>query len=78
MKPQHDSPPLQKQPTIETLGGLVTCHRCQAKSKHTGEQCRKAAMKGKNVCRTHGGASTGARTEKGRARCAAAKIVHGQ
>ncbi len=35
-------------------------------------------MKGKAVCRTHGGASTGPRTPEGRARCAAAKTVHGQ
>ena len=76
--PQHDSPPLQKHPTIETLGGLITCRRCQAKSKHTGKQCRKAAMKGKAVCRTHGGASTGPKTAEGRKRCAAARTTHGQ
>jgi hypothetical protein len=35
-------------------------------------------MSGKNVCRFHGGRSTGPRTEAGRARCAAAKTVHGQ
>ena len=34
-------------------------------------------MKGKEVCRTHGGLSTGARTEEGKAKCAAAKTVHG-
>ena len=35
-------------------------------------------MSSKNVCRFHGGRSTGPRTEAGRARCAAAKTVHGQ
>ena len=34
-------------------------------------------MRGKNVCRTHGGASTGPRTEQGRAKCAEARIIHG-
>jgi len=31
--------------------------RCIAKSKHTGGQCKKAAMKGGRVCRAHGGAA---------------------
>lgn len=35
-------------------------------------------MRGKNVCRTHGGLSTGPKTLKGRKRCAAAKTVHGR
>ena len=35
-------------------------------------------MKGKQVCRTHGGASTGPKTKAGRARCAAAKTIHGR
>ena len=35
-------------------------------------------MKGKEVCRTHGGLSTGPKTKEGRARCAAAKTVHGR
>jgi hypothetical protein len=34
-------------------------------------------MSDKNVCRFHGGRSAGPRTESGRARCAAAKTVHG-
>ncbi len=51
--------------------------RCQAKSKRSGVQCRKPAMRGKRVCRTHGGASTGAKTQQGRERCAQAKTAHG-
>ena len=34
-------------------------------------------MRGKNVCRIHGGLSTGPRTTEGRKRCAAAKRIHG-
>ena len=33
--------------------------QCQAKSKSSGGQCRRSAVKGKRVCRVHGGASTG-------------------
>lgn len=60
------------------LFGLVcAARRCAARSKRSGTQCGKAAMKDKLVCRAHGGASTGPRTAEGRARCSAAKIVHG-
>lgn len=31
--------------------------QCKAQSKSTGEQCRKAAMTGQLVCRSHGGAA---------------------
>lgn len=33
--------------------------QCTAKSKRSGEQCKNAAMAGKNVCRMHGGKSLG-------------------
>ncbi len=56
-------------------GGIIRCLQCQAKSKRTGQQCRAAAMKGKRVCRAHGGLSTGPRTPEGRARCG--RTVHG-
>jgi hypothetical protein len=62
---------------LETAGGRIRCLRCRAKSKRTGNQCGSPAMNGKSVCATHGGRSTGARTAEGRARCAAAKTVHG-
>jgi hypothetical protein len=52
-------------------------HRSE-QSKRSGEQCRKAAMKDKRVCRAHGGASTGPRSAEGRARCAKAKTIHGR
>lgn len=35
-------------------------------------------MKGKNVCKTHGGRSTGPKTEAGRQLCAQAKTIHGR
>lgn len=34
---------------------------CSATSKRSGEMCRAPAMKGQNVCRLHGGASSQAR-----------------
>ena len=35
-------------------------------------------MKGKDVCRTHGGLTKGCKTEAGRQRCAEAKTIHGR
>ena len=64
--------------TLTTLGGRVTCQRCQAKSKRTKLQCAAPALKGKRVCKTHGGRSTGPKTEAGRQRCAEAKTIHGR
>jgi hypothetical protein len=58
--------------------GSTTVLRCQARSKRSGLQCCKSAMVGKNVCRTHGGASTGPRTPAGRQICADARTVHGR
>ena len=63
-------------PYIVTFGIVVA--RCKAKSKRSGNQCLKAAMRGKAVCRTHGGASTGPRTPSGRQKCAEVKTIHGR
>jgi hypothetical protein len=63
--------------TMSTAGGRIICKQCQATSKRTRLQCQAPAVKGKNVCRTHGGLSTGPKTEQGRQRCAEAKTVHG-
>lgn len=60
------------------VGGRIRCPRCQALCKATRLQCRKAAVKGKRVCRSHGGRSTGPRTAEGRARAGAALRVHGR
>jgi len=62
---------------LETTGGRIRCLRCRTKSKRTGVQCQAPAMASRFVCKTHGGKSTGPRTPEGRARCAAAKTVHG-
>jgi hypothetical protein len=63
------------EPFTTSFGAVAA--RCQAKSKRSGDQCRKPAMRGKAVCRTHGGASTGPKTQHGRERCAQAKTIHG-
>ena len=39
------------QKTVTIAAGRITAPRCQAKAKHSQEQCRKAAMRGKRVCR---------------------------
>jgi hypothetical protein len=67
---------LHLEQTIATLGGRVTCQRCQAKSKRTQLQCAAPALKGKRVCKTHGGRSTGPKTQAGRQRCAEAKTTY--
>ena len=69
---------LHLEQTLNTLGGRITCHRCQAKSNRTTLQCAAPALKGKRVCKTHGGRSTGPKTEAGRKRCGADKLVHGR
>ena len=68
----------EKEPFILTLGGRIRCPRCQAKSKRSQQQCRSPAIRGKRVCRIHGGRSTGPRTQQGRNLCGAAKTVHGR
>lgn len=62
---------------VTLFGQDTLAPRCQAKSKRSKQQCRKASMTRKNVCRVHGGLSTGPQTEQGRKRCAAAKTLHG-
>ncbi len=52
--------------------------RCQAKSKRTGKQCGNWAMKGKRVCRNHGGLSTGPKTETGRENIQLAQLETGE
>ena len=63
---------------LNTAGGKITCPRCQAMSKRTGEQCGAPAERGKRVCRFHGALSTGAKTEAGRQRIVAALTKHGR
>lgn len=61
-----------------TLGGRICCTQCSATSKRTKNRCGSPAMRGKKVCRMHGGKSTGPKTEAGRKRCAEAKTIHGK
>jgi hypothetical protein len=63
---------------LVTAGGKVVCARCTAKSKRSGEQCKKPAMRGKAVCDFHGGRSTGPKTEAGKARQRAAVTKTGE
>jgi len=63
---------------FSTLGGRVTCIQCNALSKRSKTRCRAPAIKGKIMCRFHGGRSTGPRTAEGRARISAANTVDGR
>jgi hypothetical protein len=66
-----------REPFMTLASGRIRCSRCQALSKRTKRQCGAPAIKGKRVCRFHGGKSTGPMTEEGRKRCGIAKTVHG-
>ena len=57
--------------------GRIRCSRCQALSKRTKRQCGAPTVRGKRVCRFHGGKSTGPKTKEGRKRCGIAKTMHG-
>ncbi len=61
-----------------TAGGRICCGQCSAKSKRTGLQCRAPAIKGQTKCKSHGGRSSGPKTQTGKKRCADAKTVHGR
>ena len=65
-----------REPTLCRFGTAMP--RCQATSKRTGLQCGAACVRGKRVCKWHGGKSTGPRTKAGRQRCAAARTFHGR
>lgn len=62
---------------LVTGGGKILCRRCTAKSKRSGEQCKKPALRGKAVCEFHGGRSTGPKTAEGKARQRAAVLKTG-
>ena len=51
--------------------------RCGAKTRK-GTECQRPANKSNGRCRVHGGASTGPRTEEGRARISEANLRHGR
>ena len=58
-------------------GGRICAFRCQALSKRTKLQCGAPAIKGKRVCRIHGGKSTGPTANDGKQKCAEVKTIHG-
>ena len=59
---------------LVTGGGKIVCARCSAKSKRSGEQCKKPALKTSRTqkCEFHGGRSTGPKTQTGKDRHRAA------
>jgi hypothetical protein len=65
--------------TLVAGGGKIVCRRCTAKSKRTGEQCKKPALKTSRTqkCEFHGGRSTGPKTAAGKARQRAAVTASG-
>lgn len=63
---------------ILIAGGKILARRCGATSKRTKRRCGTPAMRGKPVCRFHGGKSTGPKTEAGRQRIVDANTVHGR
>ncbi len=75
----HHKPPkfLLRQSTSSTLGGRIRCDQCQAKSNRSQQRCRGPAIRGKSVCRMHGGKGSGPKTKPGRQRCTYAKTIHG-
>jgi hypothetical protein len=62
-----------------TAGGRIKCHRCQARSSRSKQQCAKPSLKtSKNHrCGTHGGLSTGPKTAEGIKRIQNAHWKHG-
>ena len=61
-----------------TAGGRIKCHRCQARSSRTKQQCGCPSLKNKAVCKWHGGMSTGPRTKDGIKRIREAHLKHGK
>jgi hypothetical protein len=64
---------------LDTAGKRIKCLRCTARSKRTGLQCGRPAMKLSKTqkCNFHGGKSTGPRTIEGKARIRKAHLIHG-
>jgi hypothetical protein len=66
--------------TMLTAGARIVCLRCTAKSKRSGEQCKKPALKTSRTqkCQLHGGRSRGPVTAEGKARSALANYRTGE
>ena len=67
-------------PILITAGGRLVCARCTAKSKRTGGQCGRPALRVSKTqkCQFHGGRGSGPKTPEGRQRVAQAHTVHGR
>lgn len=65
---------------ITIAGDRIECARCTARSKRTGEQCKKPALKISctQKCGLHGGLSRGPVTAEGKARSTAANYKTGE
>ena len=74
---KSDQPSSERELFMTLASGRIRCSRCQALSKRTKRQCGAPSVKGKRVCRFHGGKSTGPKTREGRKRCGIAKTVLG-
>ncbi len=68
------------QSRLQTAGGRIECLRCTARSKRTGLQCGRPALKSSKTqkCDFHGGRSSGPKTQDGKDRIAAAHTTHGR
>jgi hypothetical protein len=65
---------------LVTAGGKLVCTRCTAKSKRTGNQCGRPALKASKTkkCEFHGGrGNSGPKTPEGKARSIAAHTKTG-
>jgi len=51
--------------------------QCTARSKRSGKQCLKWAVRGRNTCHMHGGTSKGPTTKLGKERSRKAALHHG-
>ena len=69
---------LSNEDVMLLAGGRIRCRRCSARSKRTKLSCGAPAMMGNGVCATHGGKSTGPKTERGKANSAKANLKHGK
>ena len=71
---------LKKEDYLTSAGGRIVCRRCTARSKRTGQQCGKPALRTSRAqkCQLHGGRSSGPLSEEGKARSAAANFRTGE
>lgn len=51
--------------------------QCTARSKRSGKQCLKWAVRGRTTCHMHGGTSKGPTTKVGKERSRQAALTHG-